>query len=70
MNGKRAKQFRLIAYGMSRHQDENVANDPRHREYNVDSKGVVRNTGQRAVYLRLKKRYKLWVKKGRPHGTS
>ena len=66
MNGKRAKNFRFIAYGFARHAGEHEQNDPRHREYITDKKGTRRNTGARKRYQQLKKMYKRWVRDGRP----
>ncbi len=68
MNGKKAKVFRMMAYGLKRHQKENELNDPRHRAYDTvgDTQTIV-CACSRHDYKRFKKRYKEWVRNGRKH---
>lgn len=73
MRGYRAKLIRFLAYGPKRTRQEHVTNDPAHREYKgikhvTKRKGntiQIVNSGQRAVYLAFKKRYKAWCRDGR-----
>jgi len=73
MRGFKAKLLRFIAYGPKRTRKEHPTNDPLHREYRgirhkTKKKGntiQIINSGQRAIYLAHKKRYKAWCRDGR-----
>ena len=56
MRGKRAKAFRKIIDYALNDRDPYAAEA---REYRPDNKGTIWSIGKRALYLNLKRRYKL-----------